>query len=74
MLSFVDRLPIAQYCIYDMPSHNSYARITLEHILSGAHVSSDGLQAYINQENLQMGNFVHSVVVHEWNCVDPKEQ
>lgn len=71
---FADRLPIAQYCTYDMPSHNSDARITLQHIFSGTHVSSDGLRAYINQENLQMGNFVHSVVMHEWNCVDPTEQ
>lgn len=44
-----------------------------EHILPGTHIISDGWAAYRNIEGLADGIYMHSVIVHERNFVDPND-
>lgn len=44
------------------------------HVLLGSHIISDGWAAYANIGNIRNGIYLHSVVVHQDNFVDPHDR
>ena len=48
--------------------------LILQHILPGSHIISDGWPAYVNIDQLGNGIYMHSVIVHQHNFVDPIDQ
>ena len=47
--------------------------LTIQWILPGSHIVSDGWRAYNNIANWSNGIYTHSVIVHQQNFVDPLE-
>jgi len=47
--------------------------LTVQHILPGSHIMSDGWASYANIANIQHGIYMHSVVIHEQHFVDPND-
>ena len=44
-----------------------------QYILPGSHIMSDGWASYANIDAIQQGLYMHSVIIHQQNFVDPQD-
>jgi len=50
---------------------NTLEALVEQYILPGSHIISDGWAAYANLNQIRNGIYMHEVVVHQQNFVDP---